>query len=211
MVGIYKVTNPIGQVYIGQSKDVQVRISGHKSILLSDKEYLLKQSYLKYGYENHKFELINECYEDDLRELERYWQDKYDVIGPNGLNMELTKTDDKPRIYRNNHPLKDKMWSIGAKLTAEKVLAIRRLYRINPKFKRSIIARKLGVAPSAIYSIIKNKTWVDLRPGERMLEKDKKCSICQMYPVSVGTRCESCNSFLKHSAKNDKRRFCNKK
>lgn len=101
MVGIYKVTNPVGQIYIGQSKDVNRRIKLHKGIISSDKRYLLKESYLKYGFENHKFELINECYEEDLLELERYWQDKYDAIGPNGLNMELTKTCDKPRVLRN--------------------------------------------------------------------------------------------------------------
>jgi hypothetical protein len=211
MVGIYKVTNPIGQVYIGQSKDVDQRIKKHKGIISSHKQYLLKESYLKYGFENHKFELINECYEENLLEFERYWQDKYEAIGPNGLNMELTKTDDKPRVYRNDHPLKNKMWAAGAKLTAEKVLAIRRLYKINPKFKRSVVARKLGVSSSAILSIIQNKTWTDLKPGERILDKDKKCSVCQMFPVSVGTRCESCDAFLKHSAKNDKRRFFNNK
>lgn len=198
MVGIYKVTNPIGQIYIGQSKDVDRRMKHHDSIISSDKRYLLKESYLKYGYENHKFELINKCYEENLLEFERYWQDKYDAIGPNGLNMELTKTDDKPKVYRNDHPLKGKMWSAGAKLTAEKVLAIRRLYRINPKFKRSIVARKLGVAPSAIHSIIKNKTWVDLKPGERVIVSEiTDCLVCKMYTAEIEGRCAGCDSLIK--------------
>mgnify|MGYP003779588419 CR=1 FL=1 len=45
------------------------------------------------------------------------------------------------------------------KINEYKVLAIRRLYKINPKFNRSYVARKLGVTYDAILDIIKNKSW----------------------------------------------------
>lgn len=45
------------------------------------------------------------------------------------------------------------------KLTEQKVLAIRRLYRMNPKFNQSKLAIKVGVSNQNINDIIKRKAW----------------------------------------------------
>jgi hypothetical protein len=50
---------------------------------------------MKYSFENHIFETIEECLEEYLNEKERYWQEFYNVLGKNGLNCKLTKTTDK--------------------------------------------------------------------------------------------------------------------
>jgi len=47
----------------------------------------------------------------------------------------------------------------GHALTEKKVLAIRRLYRINPSFSRSKLAKKLNVNEVTIRDIIFNRTW----------------------------------------------------
>lgn len=44
-------------------------------------------------------------------------------------------------------------------LTVKKVLALRRLYKINPKFKKIEISKKLGVSVHTLYSILYNTTW----------------------------------------------------
>jgi group I intron endonuclease len=93
MIGIYKITNPINEVYVGQSRKIQRRKNEH----FSDKEckhFKLKESFLKYGKENHLFEVIEECSIRLLNERERYWQDYYNVL-ENGLNCSLTKTNKK--------------------------------------------------------------------------------------------------------------------
>lgn len=46
-----------------------------------------------------------------------------------------------------------------AKLSNNIVLAIKRLYRINPKVNQSAIARKLGVQRSIINGIVKKRKW----------------------------------------------------
>ena len=46
-----------------------------------------------------------------------------------------------------------------SKLTNSKVLAIKRLYKINPKFHRSNLAKKLNVNVNTVVSIIKNRNW----------------------------------------------------
>lgn len=49
--------------------------------------------------------------------------------------------------------------SSSAKLTEEKVLAIRRLHRINPKYNRKIIAAKFGMHPNSLNDITRRKSW----------------------------------------------------
>lgn len=93
MIGIYKITSPTNRVYIGQSVDIEDRkrlYTGHHA----KNQTKLYNSFLKYGFINHIFEIIEECEIDDLNIRERYWQDFYDVI-KNGLNCRLTKTTDK--------------------------------------------------------------------------------------------------------------------
>lgn len=92
MIGIYKITSPIGNVYIGQSTNIESRFKGHQRSTHCGK---LQISFRKYGTDCHTFEVIEECEVENLNERERYWQDFYDVLGPKGLNMMLTKTDDK--------------------------------------------------------------------------------------------------------------------
>lgn len=89
MVGIYKITNPIGQVYVGQSKDVEQRFKSYKT-MTSSVNGKLKASFIKHGADNHVFEIIEECLVDELNSRERFWQDKLNTIH-DGLNSNQTK------------------------------------------------------------------------------------------------------------------------
>lgn len=94
MQGIYKITSPSGKIYIGQSVDIKRRFKKYKSL---DCKHQIKlyNSFLKYGYINHKFEIILECEFEQLNELERFYQDLYNVVSKNGLNCLLTETSTK--------------------------------------------------------------------------------------------------------------------
>ena len=55
---------------------------------------------LKYGWNNHIFEIIEECDEGELKCRERYWQDYYDVLNQEkGLNCKLTSCGDKKLVH----------------------------------------------------------------------------------------------------------------
>lgn len=111
--GIYKITNPSNKVYIGQSKNIIERFKGYKKLYgKTNRQIKLYNSIKKYGFENHIFEIIEECIFDNLNTRERYWQDYYDVTSKNGLNLLLVNTNEKPRIYSKE--TRDRM-SIGAK------------------------------------------------------------------------------------------------
>ena len=84
MIGIYKITNPKGKIYIGQSTNIEDRWEkGHKYNSGSGKK--LKNSLNKYGWENHKKEILEECVIEHLSERETYWIEYYDSY-KKGLN-----------------------------------------------------------------------------------------------------------------------------
>ena len=93
---IYKITSPSQKVYIGQSRNIQNRVQSYKRLDCKNQSILYK-SLKKHGWEAHTFEIIEECEFEQLNIRERYWQDFYDVIGKNGLNCVLTKTDKLPQ------------------------------------------------------------------------------------------------------------------
>jgi hypothetical protein len=93
--GIYKITSPSGKIYIGQSINLRSRYKLYRRLASNIKPQIaVYRSLLKYGFDVHNFDIIEECSEDKLNERERYWQDYYEVL-KYGLNCTLTKTDSK--------------------------------------------------------------------------------------------------------------------
>ena len=88
MIGIYKITSPKGKIYIGQSTNIKKRFKSYKKSRTSRQPRLFKSMY-KYGYKNHCFEVVLECTKEELNNLERHYQDYYNVLGKKGLNSIL--------------------------------------------------------------------------------------------------------------------------
>jgi len=95
MIGIYKITNPIGEVYIGQSINIPSRWSGYRKSK-APKQPKLRNSFLLYGIENHIFEVICECNQCELNAIEIYYIDYYNCFIA-GLNSKAERNI-KPRI-----------------------------------------------------------------------------------------------------------------
>lgn len=89
MIGIYKITSPKGKIYIGQSININRRWSEYLKLRRCEKQIRLYYSFLKYGPQNHKFEIIEECLENQLNERELYWGLYYNVLSKMGLNLKL--------------------------------------------------------------------------------------------------------------------------
>lgn len=85
--GIYKITSPIGRVYIGQSINIQRRFKTYKRIKGVENQRKLFYSFIKYGVENHQFEIIEECLRDNLTEREEFWIKELNTLSKNGLNL----------------------------------------------------------------------------------------------------------------------------
>jgi group I intron endonuclease len=94
MIGIYKILNPNGKVYVGQSINIEKRFIEYKSLSNCKGQKKLYNSFVKYGVNNHLFIIICECELDELNYLERKYQEEYNVI-VDGLNLRYTKILDK--------------------------------------------------------------------------------------------------------------------
>lgn len=87
--GIYKITNPKGRVYIGSSKNIKSRIMDYK-ILKCKGQTVIYNSLLKYGVDEHFFDVVEYCDESLLLERERHYGLLYDVLNKHkGLNCHI--------------------------------------------------------------------------------------------------------------------------
>ena len=73
IVGIYKIISPTGKIYVGQSVDIHHRWKRY-SFYSCKSQKRLYNSLKKYGFENHSFEIIEECSFECLNERETYWK-----------------------------------------------------------------------------------------------------------------------------------------
>jgi group I intron endonuclease len=99
MIGIYKIINPKGRVYIGQSIRIATRKEDYSKLRDCKGQPRLYASLVKYGFSEHIFEVVEECAIEDLNTRERHWQDFYEVLSEKGLNCRLTGTGDKSGCY----------------------------------------------------------------------------------------------------------------
>ena len=68
--GIYKITNPNGEFYIGKSLDLKSRFNSYRSTLTGRP---IEESINIHGYNNHTFEIIILCEASELNEKEKYY------------------------------------------------------------------------------------------------------------------------------------------
>lgn len=126
IIGIYKITNPNGRVYIGSSIDIKRRISQYKRIKENEKQRKLFNSLQKYGFEVHKIEILCECSFNQLYELERYYGQLYNATSSFNLNCHLPNFGDEKMIISEETKLKismgrkgEKHWNYGKPLSEE--------------------------------------------------------------------------------------------
>jgi len=98
IIGIYKIINPKGKIYIGQSTNIKNR----KRVYRFFKSYvnsigpIIYNSLKKYGFENHNFEVVFCTQKDTDKELEHFI---IQTFNPK-LNM----------VKEYNSTAKDKFW-----------------------------------------------------------------------------------------------------
>lgn len=101
MIGIYKITNPIGQVYIGQSINIKSRFYSYKRCLAKTQRKL-HDSFLKFGVNNHLFETIEECCIIELNRSESKWINYYSSLDLlNCQNGSMKDYKKKSRAIKN--------------------------------------------------------------------------------------------------------------
>jgi len=142
IIGIYKITNPKGRIYIGQSTDIYARWNSYKSENCKT-QILLYNSLKKHGWDAHAKEIFL-CEESKLNELEIYYIQLFQTLnskygmncrgGGNHGGKHSDKTKELLRIAKlgkpNSQQSKDKVkktaiergfgkWMLGKKHSVE--------------------------------------------------------------------------------------------
>lgn len=120
MVGIYRIINPNGKIYIGQSIDIDKRQYNYKNLNKGGIGPKLYNSLKKYGWENHIFEIVEECSREQLNGRETFYkQQVIKQIGwENVLFFELYDNGSGPR----SQEIKDKISKSSVGKNSKKIL-----------------------------------------------------------------------------------------
>jgi group I intron endonuclease len=170
---IYKITNPSGKIYIGQTIDLKVRKNKYKYLNCKNKTRLYK-SLLKYGWKNHTFEVletIDIINDQDLDTLEIKYIKQYNCF-IKGLNCTLGGQGGSGKAYSEESKLKMRNSQLGKKQSEETInKRIEKLkgQKRSIEFKEKIRSLKIG----SVLSDETKKKLSEINKGKILSEETK--------------------------------------
>lgn len=115
---IYKIESPIGELYIGQTKDWNLRFKSYKNKSGVKGQKFLYRSIKRFGWENFKIHLLEICLHENVNEREKHYiktHKSYYKINTLGLNLtEGGQQGIKKKKYNHSEETKNKI-SISGK------------------------------------------------------------------------------------------------
>ena len=106
---VYKITSPSGKIYIGQTGDFYDRMRRYKNLHCKGQKHLY-YSLRKYGFINHRMEVLQQAPENELDALEINYIWRFNTTNRElGMNLNLGgkkgKTSEETRLLmRKNSP-----------------------------------------------------------------------------------------------------------
>lgn len=192
MIGIYKITNLINKkIYIGQSIHIERRWQEHCQ---PSSRSLIGKAIQKYGKEHFTFQILEECREEQLDDLEEKYIFKYNSIVPNGYNIETAAKGKTSFVFYDQEVFSDIVKDIiSDKLTftsiAEKYdLSRRTIQRINRGDVHHMSDKKYPLRDTAILN-----------------SRNKKCINCGKDITPGATRCVDCANKAQRSVERPSR------
>ena len=192
MIGIYKITNIINnKCYVGSSVNIIGRWYTHKTELKFNKHHSIKlqRSYNKHGFDNFKYEIIEECGIETLIIREQYYIDLFDCY-KNGYNsvmsascpmLGMNHSEETKEILRQKSMGNKNM--LNKKHTEETKDKIRKKLKGVPlsdetKLKMSKSGKERIMSDEQKSKIIEmNKSRIGIKLSE---EHKKKLSLCKL-------------------------------
>jgi group I intron endonuclease len=109
MTGIYKITNPVGKIYIGKAANIEKRLRDYSTFMCAYQP-LLYISIGTYGWINHTKEIVEECTIEKLDEREKFWIDYYNTKedGLNKVTRRASNVERKSYIVNGEEQLLSK-------------------------------------------------------------------------------------------------------
>ena len=195
MIGIYKITNPKGKIYIGQTIDYERRIYQYKMLNCKEQPKLYN-SLKKYGFDNHIFELIFQCFECYLTHWERYYQELYNSTENNNLNCFLVTTEDKTGRHSEETKIKMSNSAKGKKKSAEHIAKLpqnQKGYKGKKRSEETKLKQSLNSGKARkVYQYTKDNEFV--KEWRNVTEAEKAYNINNVSGVALG-KLKTCGGF----------------
>lgn len=195
MIGIYKITNPKGKIYIGQTIDFNRRVYQYKMFNCKEQPKLFN-SLKKYGFDNHTFELIHECQISNLTILERYYQELYKTIENDNLNCFLVTAADKSGRHTEETKRKMSESAKGKKKTAEHIAKLpqnQKGYKGKKRSEETKLKQSFNSGKARkVYQYTKDNQFI--KEWRNVTEAEKAYSINNVSSVALG-KLKTCGGF----------------
>jgi group I intron endonuclease len=192
MIGIYKITNPKNKVYIGQSINIDRRWNEYQKLQCSQSKKIYN-SLKKYGFENHIFEILEECNINNINDREEYYILLYNSH-IDGLNIKIAS---KPswtgkKRYEHSEFLKNNGSGLSYKRTQEHKDNLSQMMKDVWVNKREEISKKISLNKigKKVKSIKCNETKI-------IYSSIKECS--EQMNISTGVLCSFVKGNYKYS------------
>lgn len=175
-IGIYRITSPLGRIYVGQSRNVQKRMRLYRNSLAKG-QFRLHHSILKHGLETHVFELLCVCTIEELNELECHYIKLYDSFDTeHGLNLKIggdvkVKVSEETRKKQSESHMGHTPWNKGLKYSPERVEQMR-IISTGRKWTDEQKAKPRKPLPKRTPE--QNKNNADARRGQKFSEESLK-------------------------------------
>lgn len=195
MIGIYKITNPNGKIYIGQTIDFERRVYQYKKLNCKEQPKLYN-SLKKYGFQNHKFELIWPCWECYLTKWERYFQEMYNSTEDDNLNCFLVTTKDKTGKHTEETKRKISESNKGRKFTAEHIAKLpqnQKGYKGKKRSEETKLKQSLNNGKARkVYQYTKDNQFI--KEWRNVSEAEREYNINNISGVALG-KLKTCGGF----------------
>lgn len=153
MIGIYLITNKInGKQYVGQSGNINRRFLEH-SYKGKESRIPLDVAIKKYGKDNFKFEILEECPLEELNDRESFWIKK---LKTDKFGYNCNQGGEQAKVGENNG---------RAKLTNEDVMIMRKAYARHER-SRDVYEKYFSDKTTYAYflSVWEGHFWVHIMP-----------------------------------------------
>ena len=191
-IGIYKIENLLnGKIYIGQSMHIEKRWTEHCRISNQNKS-LISKAIFKYGKENFSFQILEECSQEELTELETKYIFEYNSFVPEGYNVAIPMGDGQGTFSKYTYMellniVDDiKNSTLTFKEIANKYhLDLSMIYYLNRGDYHALPNEKYPLRP------IKNlnkKNWYCIDCGVQITKGAKRCTICDHKRQQIAER-----------------------
>jgi group I intron endonuclease len=145
---IYKIVNPVGQVYIGKTSNYRKRMDRYRTMKKYERQRLIYDSIISYGFNNHSVEMLERFDSDDMgaQGKEMFWIRTYmsnynRFPDQNGLNLTDGGAGAKGCKYGQERAIKLSKAHKGKTISAE-CREKMRIARINSPYQGLRLGKK---------------------------------------------------------------------